>query len=154
MDHIFDLKEKDLEKVKASMKSEAESEALKHAQAAMDEVEVKEVEEPDDEVKESSLPEPIMPKSLAQKSQTSEKEQPPQTTQSLWESQEIVQHMTKRLTTEKQKTPEEIEREKLMQENAVKQQIRNEILAPEPVSDADTKVYAGYLAQKSQKSKS
>lgn len=63
--------------------------------------------------------------------------------------------MTKRLTTEKnQKTPEQIEREKKEQENAVKQSIRNEILAPEPVSDADTKVYAGYLAQKSLNSKS
>ena len=67
MDHIFDLKEKDLDKIKATMKSEAESEAMKHAQAAIEDVEVKEQEDPPDEdEKESSrLPEPIMPKSLA-----------------------------------------------------------------------------------------
>ena len=36
----------------------------------------------------------------------------------------------------------------------MKQKIREELLAPEPVTDFDQKLYSGYLASKSLKSKS
>ena len=41
-----------------------------------------------------------------------------------------------------------------MKEKLEKQRIRDEILAPEPVSEMDTKVYSGYLAAQSSNSKS
>lgn len=63
--------------------------------------------------------------------------------------------ITTKLTRDKNaKTPEQIKKEKIAAEKALKQKITEEILAADPVSEMDTREYSGYLAAKSEKSKS
>lgn len=64
-------------------------------------------------------------------------------------------HLTGKLTNPKQyRTNAEIAAEKKAQAKKEKQKIREELLAPEPISDQDTKIFADSLAAQSQESKS
>jgi len=63
--------------------------------------------------------------------------------------------MTGKLTLSKDyKTPQQLKKEKKARENAEKERIRQEILATEPVNEQDMKEFSGYLADKSESSKS
>lgn len=63
--------------------------------------------------------------------------------------------ITEKLTRSKDyKSPEELAKIKKQKEKLEKQKIRDEILAPEPVSEMDMKLYSGTIAVKSENSKS
>lgn len=71
----------------------------------------------------------------------------------LWDMTAV--EITTKLTRDKNaKTPEQIKKEKILKEKQLKQKITEEILAADPVSEMDTRLYSGYLAQQSEKSKS
>jgi len=73
----------------------------------------------------------------------------------MWESNAEMHQITGKLTRPKDfKTPKQLAQEKKTKEKMEKQRIREEILAAEPVTEMDTKLYSGYLASKSQESKS
>jgi len=66
-----------------------------------------------------------------------------------------MEHMTDKLVRPKNYRPKAvIEAERKMREKMEKQKIREELLKPDPISDFDTKIYSGYLAQQSSNSKS
>lgn len=63
--------------------------------------------------------------------------------------------MTGKITDPKQyRSKAEIAAEKKAKAKLEKQKIRDELLAPEPISDQDTKIFSGYLAAQSGNSKS
>ena len=66
-----------------------------------------------------------------------------------------MHQITGKLTRPKNyKTPEQLRKAKVLREKQEKERIRDEILAAEPVTEMDTKLFSGYLAEKSSKSKS
>lgn len=66
-----------------------------------------------------------------------------------------MDHITGKLTRPADfKSKSEVEKEKKENEKLLKQKIREEILAPTPVSDVDTRLYSDSLALRSSNSKS
>mmetsp|Transcript_2069 Transcript_2069/g.3118 ORF Transcript_2069/g.3118 Transcript_2069/m.3118 type:complete len:107 (+) Transcript_2069:1298-1618(+) len=66
-----------------------------------------------------------------------------------------MDHITGKLTRPGDfKSKKEIEKEKKEKEKMIKQKVREELLAPTPVSDVDTRLYSDSLAATSSKSKS
>jgi len=66
-----------------------------------------------------------------------------------------MDHITGKLTRPGDfKSKKEIEAEKKLKEKQLKQKIRDELLAPTPVSDVDTRLYSDSMAAKSSISKS
>ena len=73
----------------------------------------------------------------------------------VWDTQADMQHITGKLTDPKKyRSKEQIAAEKKAKAKLEKQKIREELLAPEPISDQDTKIFADSLASQSSKSKS
>jgi hypothetical protein len=59
-------------------------------------------------------------------------------------------HITGKLTNPEDYRPKEvIEREKIEKEKQQRQKIREELLAPEPITEMDTKIYSDSLADRS-----
>ena len=68
----------------------------------------------------------------------------------MWESGAEMHQITGKLTRPKNfKTPQQLAKEKKVQEKLEKQRIREEILAAEPVTEMDTRLYSESLAAKS-----
>lgn len=75
--------------------------------------------------------------------------------ENLWESSAEMHQITGKLTRDKNwKSPAQKAKEKKLKEKLERQKIREEILAAEPVTEMDAKLFSGYLAEKSIKSKS
>jgi hypothetical protein len=93
---------------------------------------------------------------MPSKAAVEEKDDPQITGSSdVWDAQADMQHITGKLTDPKQyRSKAEILAEKKAKDKAEKQKIREELLAPEPISDQDTKIFSESLAQKSSNSKS
>jgi hypothetical protein len=65
----------------------------------------------------------------------------------IWDSQADMSHLTGKLTNPKQyRSNAEIAAEKKANAKLEKQKIREELLAPEPISDQDTKIFSESLA--------
>lgn len=71
----------------------------------------------------------------------------------LWDSAGEMTSITTKLTRPKNfKTKAQLAQEKKLKDKLEKQRIREEILASTPVTDDETNLYSGYLADKSTKS--
>ena len=68
--------------------------------------------------------------------------------ENLWESSAEMHQITGKLTRSKNyKTPAQIKKEKILRFKQEKQRIRDEILATDPVTEMDTRLFSGYLAE-------
>lgn len=73
----------------------------------------------------------------------------------VWDTQADMSHLTGKLIDPKQyRSNAEIAAEKKANAKLEKQKIREELLAPEPISDQDTKIFSESLAAQSSQSKS
>lgn len=73
----------------------------------------------------------------------------------MWGSQLEMEHITGKLTRPADfKSAAQIQQEKKDAEKAEKEKIRMELLAPEPITEDDSRAYSDSLAARSSKSKS